>query len=244
MFQQLTVAAPTSVKQSKTRAINMPKTDKLSPHYRPQRSWGKVMFSQACVILFTGGGVSASVHAGMPHPLEQTPPQQTPPGTRYTPQEQTPPRPGAPRGSRHPPRPGTPLGADTPPEQTPPGPGAPPRTRYTPSPRPGTPLGADTPPEQTPPGPGAPPRTRYTPSPRADTTPTPTPPAHSMLGDTVNARAVRILLECNLVLFMISESANNGKLTSVIKFPVSLHCQESMLNLLIFFHHQKGPNGY
>ena len=23
---------------------------------RPQRSWGKVMFSQACVILFTGGG--------------------------------------------------------------------------------------------------------------------------------------------------------------------------------------------
>ena len=30
--------------------------------------------------------------------------------------------------------------------------------------------------------------------PRADT-----PPAQSMLGDTVNARAVRILLECNLV---------------------------------------------
>ena len=27
-----------------------------------------------------------------------------------------------------------------------------------------------------------------------------TPPAQSMLGDTVNARAVRILLECNLVL--------------------------------------------
>ena len=24
--------------------------------YRPQRSWGKVIFSQACVILFTGGG--------------------------------------------------------------------------------------------------------------------------------------------------------------------------------------------
>ena len=24
-------------------------------YYRPQRSWGKVMFSQACVILFTGG---------------------------------------------------------------------------------------------------------------------------------------------------------------------------------------------
>ena len=24
-------------------------------YYRPQRSWGKVIFSQACVILFTGG---------------------------------------------------------------------------------------------------------------------------------------------------------------------------------------------
>ena len=211
----------------------MPKTDKLSPHYRPQRSWGKVMFSQACVILFTGGGgvcLSACWDA--------TPPGADPP-TADIPRDQV-----HPPGADTPPRPGTPLGADTPPEQTPPGPGAPPRTRYTPSPRPGTPLGADTPPEQTPPGPGAPPRTRYTPSPRADTTPTPTPPAHSMLGDTVNARAVRILLECNLVLFMISESANNGKLTSVIKFPVSLHCQESMLNLLIFFHHQKGPNGY
>ena len=27
-------------------------------NYRPQRNWGKVMFSQACVILFTGGGLS------------------------------------------------------------------------------------------------------------------------------------------------------------------------------------------
>ena len=27
----------------------------ISLCYRPQRSWGKVMFSQACVILFTGG---------------------------------------------------------------------------------------------------------------------------------------------------------------------------------------------
>ena len=66
----------------------------------PQRSWGKVMFSQACVILFTGEGVSASVHAGI-----HTPP---------------------------------PPGADNPPQ--------------------------------------------------------------SILGDTVNARAVRILLECNLVI--------------------------------------------
>ena len=36
-------------------------------HYRPQPSWGKVIFSQASLILFTGG--SASVHAGIPHPL-------------------------------------------------------------------------------------------------------------------------------------------------------------------------------
>ena len=36
--------------------------------YRPQRSWGKVIYSQASVILFTGGGGSASVHAGIPPP--------------------------------------------------------------------------------------------------------------------------------------------------------------------------------
>ena len=36
--------------------------------YRPQRSYGKVMFSHASVIQFTDGGVSAPVHAGR-HPL-------------------------------------------------------------------------------------------------------------------------------------------------------------------------------
>ena len=36
--------------------------------YGPQRSWGKVIFLQACVILFTGGGGSASVHVGIPPP--------------------------------------------------------------------------------------------------------------------------------------------------------------------------------
>ena len=30
-------------------------TNGLLLYYRPQRSWGKVIFSQACVILFTGG---------------------------------------------------------------------------------------------------------------------------------------------------------------------------------------------
>ena len=71
-------------------------------HYRLQRSWGKVMFSQACVILFTRG--SASVHAGIPTPQEQTNPspwEQTPPRTRYSPDQ------------------AHPLGADTTLEQTP-----------------------------------------------------------------------------------------------------------------------------
>ena len=74
--------------------------------YRPQRSWAKVIFSQACVknsVHRGGGRVYASVHAGI-HPLPpdqadtlpdqaDAPGDQTPPGTR-----QTPPR------CRHPPR--------------------------------------------------------------------------------------------------------------------------------------------
>ena len=53
--------------------------------YHPQQSWGKVMFSQLCVILFTGGSVS--VHAGIPpppgadtHPRADTPGADTPSG--------------------------------------------------------------------------------------------------------------------------------------------------------------------
>ena len=57
--------------------------------YRPQRSWGKVIFSQASVILFTGGGGSASVHVGIPPPPDQagTPPRgpgRHPPGAEHT----------------------------------------------------------------------------------------------------------------------------------------------------------------
>ena len=46
-----------------------------TPHnYRPQRSWGKVMFLHLSVILFSGGGC-------LPHlPLGRHPPGQTPPG--------------------------------------------------------------------------------------------------------------------------------------------------------------------
>ena len=57
--------------------------------YHPQRSWGKVIFSQASVILSTGGG---DTWAGTP-----------------------PAGPGAPPDQIHPPGPGTPPGPDTPP---------------------------------------------------------------------------------------------------------------------------------
>ena len=39
-------------------------------YYRPQRSWGKVIFSEACVKNSVGGGVSAPLHAGR-HPPAQ-----------------------------------------------------------------------------------------------------------------------------------------------------------------------------
>ena len=144
------------------------------------------MFSQACVILFTGGCLPQCMLG-------------------YTPWEQTPPRADTPHlgtrplRSRHPP---WPLGADPP--QTrhpqtkhPPGPDPPEQTPRSIHPLEQTPL-EQTPPEQThhpppdqtPPSPG----TRH-PLPRDQTHPTP----QSMLGDTVNTRAVRILLECNLV---------------------------------------------
>ena len=64
------------------------------------------------------------------------------------------------------------------------------------SPGPGTPL----PPDHVHPRDQVhPPGTRYTPQNQVQTPPHPHPPAQSMLGDTVISRAVRILLECNLV---------------------------------------------
>ena len=66
-----------------------PLTPSESEHfYRPQRSWGKVMFLHVSVILFTGG--SAPLHAGIytPPPNRGRHPSQTrhPPGTRHPPQ--------------------------------------------------------------------------------------------------------------------------------------------------------------
>ena len=135
--------------------------------------------------IFTG--VCDSVHRGVPDtPLgADTPQEQTTPLGADTPQEQT-----------------TPLGADTLPPRA-----DTPRTRYPPD-------QVHPPGSRHPPGPDTPPGTRYTP-PKEQTPPpqpgtssqeqTPlgadTPLAQSMLGDTVNTRAVRILLECNLVSF-------------------------------------------
>ena len=108
--------------------------------YHPQRSWGKVMFLQVCVILFTGGGVPDQVHPpwdqvhppgpgtpagqGTPPRTRYTPPwdQVHPPGTRYTPRPGTPPPPNPPTPTRY-----------TPWDQV-----HPPKTRYTPQPGPGT----------------------------------------------------------------------------------------------------------
>ena len=56
--------------------------------YCPQRSWGKVIFSEVCVknsVHDGGGGVWADKPPGSRNPLEQTPP------GADTPEEQTPP---------------------------------------------------------------------------------------------------------------------------------------------------------
>ena len=71
--------------------------------YRPQQSWGNVIFSGACVKNSVHMGESASVHAGKPEPPASRP---------HTPRKQTPPKADTPR-SRHPPE-------QIPPEQTPP----------------------------------------------------------------------------------------------------------------------------
>ena len=69
--------------------------------YLPQRSWGKVIFSQASVILLKGGGSTwpgrpPSPWADPPPPRSDPPPVR-PPGTKYTP-----PRYGQRAGGTHP----------------------------------------------------------------------------------------------------------------------------------------------
>ena len=115
--------------------------------YRPQRSWAKVMFLQASVILSTGGCLPQCMlgytppGADTPPPGPDTPKEQTPPGadthpprarqtppsrqSRHSSPRSSPPEQTPPLGSRHPPW-ADPPGADPPQEQTPPGTDTPP----------------------------------------------------------------------------------------------------------------------
>ena len=110
-------------------------------HYRPQRSWGKVMFLQASVILSTGGEYLTryTPQTRYTPPVQVHPPDQVPPRPGTTPQTRyTPLGPGTPPlGQVHPPTRYTPRPGTLPDQVHPPGPGTPPQTRYPP--RPGTP---------------------------------------------------------------------------------------------------------
>ena len=122
-------------------------------YYRPQRSWAKVMFLQASVILSTGGCLPQCMLGCQTPPREQTPPQTRPPQTRHT----------LPNQAHHSPRPGTLPREQTPPQtRHPPGSRHPPKSRHPPEeqipPREQTPL----PPDQAPPG-------SRPPAPEADT---------------------------------------------------------------------------
>ena len=52
---------------------------KMSLYYRPQRSWDKVIFSQASVILFSRGGALPQCMLGYHPPGPGTPQEQAPP---------------------------------------------------------------------------------------------------------------------------------------------------------------------
>ena len=115
----------------------------ITIYYRPQRSWAKVIFSQACVknSVHRGGGCLPQCMLGYTPP-SRPPKDQTP--QRRHPPEQTPQGRHTP-GTRHPP-----SGADT----TPPGTRPPGADTHTPGTRHPPPPGPDT---QTPPRPDPPP---------------------------------------------------------------------------------------
>ena len=93
--------------------------------YRPQRSWGKVMFLQvSCDSVHVGGGYLTWSGGCVPDQVPLLP--GTPPSDQVPPQDQVhPPGPGTPPRTRYTPRPGTP------PHQTR---YTPHQTRYTPPP--------------------------------------------------------------------------------------------------------------
>ena len=115
---------------------------RLGYYYRPQRSWSKVIFSQASVILFTGGVCLSACWDTIPH---QAPPDQAPPRTRHPPPHL---------------------------------------------------------------GPVPPPGTRQAP----------------ILGDTVNERAVCILLECNLISYLV--------FWKYTKLPCKIHSMSVLAQML------------
>ena len=83
-------------------------------YYRPQRSWAKVMFLQASVIMSTDRGCLPQCMLGYP-PRADTPPRADPPRSRHTPEQTHPPEQTPPWSRhlpRHPPE-QTPSGADT-----------------------------------------------------------------------------------------------------------------------------------
>ena len=102
-------------------------------NYRPANEvWGKVIFSEACVILSTGGGACLTRYHPTPPPGADIPPRDyVPPGTMYPPGLHTPP------GLRTPPR------LHTPPDYIPP------QTTYPPD---YVPPRLCTPPDYIPPG--------------------------------------------------------------------------------------------
>ena len=72
---------------------------RIEDNYRPQRSCGKVMFSQACVILFRGG---VCLSACWDTPREQTPQSRHAPGSRHPPGAEHAGRYGQRAGGTHP----------------------------------------------------------------------------------------------------------------------------------------------
>ena len=110
MFSQASVILSTIGLKATRSMVILVTVGSVRIFYRPQQSWGKVIFSQASVILFTGGVcLSACWDTPLgpgrhppPRPGRHPPgPEQAPPRTRQAPPDQAAPPPGP---DRQPPR--------------------------------------------------------------------------------------------------------------------------------------------